>query len=304
MPPAFFAALLTATSLLAPCASGIVVRDDVPSSALAELAAQAPFTATGGLLINGNLDSSGILVAPGVVLGAAHSGAAAGPGGRSFVIDGQSFNVDAVQRLDPLSTDATDGRDAALFFLSAPVTTVAPAPVFGGISADLVGQEVFFTGVGTNGTSAAPPSATTVNPNGTLLVGSNVIDAAGLTALNDQGEIITFPDTIVFADFDDPNSTTTNVLGSAQATAFESQAALSDSGGGVFVFNTDTNQYELAALHSVVGPDANGLLGFGALTASTTFNAQDLATIQAAIPEPASAALALFAAPALLRRRR
>ena len=281
---------------LAPTAPGLVIRDDTPLADYLSPAPPAP-RATGGFTVNGAFDSSGVLIAPGVVLGAAHAAASANAAGRQFVIGGQAYGVASVQRLDG-NTDATDGRDAALFTLTRPVAGVTPATVFAGRLADVVGRTAYYAGLGDRGTGTNPPTGNAADPDGLRLVGQNVIESAGGTFDTEDGPQ-TFSSTILFADFDD-GSDDANPLGSPQLLTLEAGLAIGDSGGGVFVQNPLTGNYELAALHSfVIGED----FGYGAIAGSTGFTPQDLATIQAAVPEPTAAAT-LLALVGLTRRRR
>ena len=277
-------------------AAGLVILDDTP---LAEYQAPTPSAAqaTGGFTINGNFESSGVLVAPNVVLGASHAAASATPAGRRFVIDGQSYQVASVVRLDG-DTDATDGRDTAIFTLTAPVTGVTPATVYRGDADALVGQTAFYSGLGDRGTGSMPPPTAGGGPDGLLLVGQNVIESAGGT-FTDGDETVTLPDSILFADFDD-GTAAANSLGGADPRRLEMGLAIGDSGGGVFVLNPLTGGYELAALHSlVIGED----FGYGSVSGSTTFTPQDLAAINAVIPEPGTAGLLLVGLGGLMLRR-
>ncbi len=297
----------TAFSLFASClflaatqpAHALLIRDDLSLSDYTDQAALSPFNATGGLHINDDFESSGVLIAPNVVLGASHAAAAASAAGRTFVIGGVAYEIAAVTRLDPTGPlDATDGRDVALYTLTESVAGITPASLYNGTSESLVGREAVYTGAGFQGTGATGPSGL----DGVVLAGTNIIDAAGLTVTDASGVETVFADSIVFADFDDPSGSTPNFLGDAAATALETQAAVGDSGGGLFVFNATSGRYELAGLHSFVLAGAQ--IGFGSGTASTTFLPDDLAVIQAAIPEPATAWLLVSGLATLTRRRR
>ncbi len=269
-------------------AAGLVINDDTPVVDYTS-AATGPFAATGGLHINGNFESSGVLVAPNIVLGASHAAASATASGRSFVIGGSRYAVASVARLDGNNT-ATDGRDTALFTLSAPVAGIDPAAIYTGSLAATVGLTATYTGLGDQGTGSAPPTGDPADPDGVLLAGENIIESAGATFVDDDGMAVTFSNNILFADFDD-GSSSTNKLGSITQLDREMGLALGDSGGGVFVFNAVAGRYELAALHSfILGED----FGYGQISASTGFAPADLATILAVIPEPTSAAVLLL----------
>ena len=287
------------TLLLPTLAPALVINDDTPVSDYLAAATATPLSATGGFFINGNFESSGVLVAPNVVVGAAHTAASASAAGRTFRLNGLTYTVASATRLDN-NTNATDGRDTALFTLTTPVLGVAPAPLYTGSLADTVGLTAFYTGLGDRGTGSAPPTTPATDPDGLLLAGQNVIEAAGLTVSDGSGGTTTFSNNIVFSDFDD-GTAATNQLGSITQLDLEMGLAIGDSGGGVFVFNTLTGRYELAALHSfVLGDD----FGYGSISASTGFNPADLATLTAAIPEPGSAAALLLGLTALARGRR
>ena len=300
---------LIAAGILGPLAApahGLLIRDDLTLSDYTDQAALEPFSATGGFEINGSFESSGVLVAPDLVLGAAHPGAAItaenNPDAVTFVLNGVTHNIASVDRFDTTAgaNDADDGRDVALYTLTAPVTDVTPAVVYSGTPESTLGLEAVYTGAGFQGTGLTGPNTT----DGVVLAGTNVVDDLGIVVPDEDGVLTDFADTILFADFDNPNDGSTNFLGDASATTLETQATVGDSGGGLFVFNDDTQQFELAALHSFILTDGSDDFGFGSSTASTTFLPEDLAVIQAAIPEPATAALLGLALPLIAGRRR
>lgn len=280
---------------LATPASAIVTNGTGDYTALAD---DTPFSATGRVYRNGSFTSSGVLVAPNVVVAAAHDPVNASNG--TFLIGGATYDVASALRLDA-DGDVQDGRDVAVYTLTQAVANVAPAPLYTGSIGDLVGEVGYYTGFGDTGTGADPPLNDPSEPDETLLVGTNIIDQDGgmFTVGNTDFDV---PTNILLADFDDGPGGAGNTFGSINGLATEAGLAVGDSGGGLFVFNTATSRFELVGTHSfVIGfPD----FGFGQVLGSTAFNDADRATILALIPEPASLlSLALLSLGLTPRRR-
>ena len=290
-------AACAAGGCLTPGAGALVMQDGV--TGYEALADQSPFSATGGVYRNGSFTSSGVLVADNIVLGASHDPVSASTG--TFRIGGQTYDIVATQRLDA-DFDLTDGRDFAIYTLSEAVADVAPAPLYQGDVADVVGMLAYYTGLGDRGTGSNPPTNIASDPDELLLVGTNVIDQAGGTFNFSDGTTQTYADNVLFADFDDGPGGTRNQLGGGDnPTALEVGLASGDSGGGLFIFNDAASRYELVGLHGVV---IGSGFGYGQILGSTALSGQDRQTITALIPEPGSALVLLAAGGLLLGRRR
>lgn len=288
------AAVLAFGMAFAGPAAGLVILD---SKTLADYQANAgtsPYSATGGVFRNGSFTSSGVLVSPTLVVAASHDPVNTTNG--TFVIGGMTYNIATAQRFDA-DGDVYDGRDVAVYTLTAPVVGIAPAPLYTGTLAASLGTTAFYTGLGDRGTGSSPPGSSGA-PDNLLLVGTNVIDQAGGT-FTINGSPRTLPDNVLLADFDD-GSAGNNQLGTRFTTNLEVGLAIGDSGGGLFLFNTATSRYELAGTHSAV--IGNGF-GYGQILVSTAFSAADRATIQALVPEPTTATVVLLLCAAGVGRR-
>lgn len=270
-------------------------------------AGDTPFSATGRVYrVNpntsvGEFTSSGVLVAPNIVVAAAHDTVT--PTNGAFLIGGNTYDIASFQRLggDAGASDVFDGRDTVVYTLTQPVTNVDPATLYTGDLDDLVGEVGFYTGFGDTGTGLVPPTGATGDPDETLLVGTNRIDQAG-GPFTVGGSNFAAADNVLLADFDDGPGGAGNTFGSINGLATEAGLATGDSGGGLFVFNTTTSSFELVGTHSfVVGfPD----FGFGQVLGSTAFNDADRATILALVPEPASLLTLALLSLGLTPRRR
>ncbi|MEM1109188.1 MAG: PEP-CTERM sorting domain-containing protein [Planctomycetota bacterium] len=266
----------------------IITPDGLPLENFTENASVSPFNATGGVFRGGSFTSSGVLVAPNVVVAAAHDPVNASNG--SFVIDGQSFDIVSAVSFGGNATDTADGLDTIIYTLAEPVTGITPATIYSGdlSSPDsFVGQTAFFTGLGDQGTGSNPPTGAAGDPDGVLLVGTNVIDSNGTIVLPGQDDIV-LASNILLADFDDGPDGTPNFLGGSDLpTALEVGLSVGDSGGGLFVLNEDENTYQLLGTHSAV---INGF-GFGSISASTAFTEETRQQVLALIPEPSTLGL-------------
>jgi hypothetical protein len=264
-----------------PTAQALVTLDG--TGGYADNADDAPFEATGAVYRDGGFTSSGVLIAPDVVVAASHDAVTTSNG--TFVIGGQTYDIATRFTYDADSNDLDDGQDSILYTLTAPVVGIAPAPLYTGSLGDTLGTTAFYTGLGDQGTGSSPPAGGAVND--VLLVGNNVIDQIGGTYDDGSGPV-NLAANLVLADFDD-GSSASNELGTSLTADLEVGLALGDSGGGLFVYNPVTLRYELAGTHSaVIGDD----FGYGQVLVSTAFTPQDLSTLQSFVPEPTSLLLA------------
>lgn len=203
-----------------------VGRHDRPDSLyesignLSSFASVGQFTGTSG---GGGFAASGTLIAPDVVLTAAHVVDSASS--LSFSIGGSQYQASSwVFHENWDSSNILGGSDIALVKLSAPVLNVATASLFDGPS--VVGRQSVAVGYGLGG-----DGLTGFDPNSDLIKrgGTNTIDAS----LNG----------ILLQDFDAPK------IGrrASSATSAEYLIAPGDSGGALFVFD---NGWKVAGVHS------------------------------------------------------
>ena len=291
--------IASAVAATAP-ASAIVIRDD--RAGQAETFGQTTLDFTGAVRLNGVLSGSGTLISPRHILTAGHISASRNqPGDVVTVQIGGATRT--VTTISVVSRNATGGDDIAVYELDAPITSVAPAPLYTGSRFALQGQTLAYSGVGRGGVGSTGAVGGT---DGILRGGTNVADSLGLIVSDGNGGTTTYSDNIVFADFDQPGTTQAdNTLGSIGSSTIpedlEIGTAPNDSGGGLFTLVN--GQYQIAGVHSFVLLDGDGIsFNYGDVPASTAIEA-NLGFIQAAIPEPASLMLLAVTAPLLLRRR-
>ncbi len=284
-------------------AFGIVVRDDVDPAQYVNLAAQSAYAASGYIDIltsqSGNTSNynfeSATLIAPDWIITAAHGLISSGTTNTfapSAITFGQgatatfptSSSVVQVRIESGFNGDLTQGNDLALVQLSTPITSIAPAPIYPTSLGTLQGQTAAVVGYGDTGTGISGYVAGSL---GTRRAMQNVLDtfggqstsggADGNTPYNFGG----FSPSIVFSDFDSPNSanwSATNLMGDPAPLALEGATAPGDSGGGAFV--TVNGQTYLAAVTSFgYNFNSNNPLsqygdanGFSALTAASAIN--------------------------------
>jgi hypothetical protein len=292
--------LAAAAVLCAPRpAAAIYIRHDVAVSNFQALAADPVYAATGYLRSATGEFCTGTLVAPTIVLSAAHcfvysggpkAGTVALPSEVMFGVgdDIAPFESNAVDlELNPNYDIANFGPefDMALLTLSAPIPGVTPAMIWAG---DPLGLLATIVGYGERGTGIAHGLAGV----GPRLAAQNVIDLVLIGSLR--------------FDFDSPTGSV-NRTGSAFPVPLEGTPATGDSGGPVFALvdgtpllvgtltgGIGTNLYGDLSVYSRVAREEN--LGF--LLANGIAPAS-------AIPEPGTLTLmALGAGGAVARRRR
>lgn len=286
---------------VSPAAMGLSLRHDVALSSYETQVNTSPYSASGQF----NTNHSGTLIASNWVLASAHGGSAS-----TFTTsDGSVANV--LQRIvfpgDTSSSNAFDGNDFALFELSSPINTVAPAtlhdPIATGVSyTDLLtqidGLTAVYGGGGETGTGDTGV-ATTVTGTRDTLAGTNVIDTVG-TLVGPQGSQV-FVDNLVLSDFDEDAPGPPNGV-----TALEVGLVLRDSGGGLWVDLGNGQGPVLIGVHSgVTDPDDDDVLGeYGHQNISTVLTPDAYNWIQTTIPEPSSLALIAAGGLMVMRRRR
>ncbi len=248
--------------------AGIIVDGANDADHIA-LAAEAQFDPVGVVKRSGNIvDSSGILIAPNWVLTAAHTI----PSGSPQPTDTWTFGTEVRHiaqtfRNPGFTGNIANGFDVALHRLDTPITSIAPAQLYTGSAASLLGQTLTYVGFGQTGTG----SAGVTGPAGTKRAGNNVADQLGFT-LNPGPSQSIWSNQLLFADMDAQGGPWGNPLGGTNPVNLEMLIAVGDSGGGLFV--QDNGQYFVAGVHSVIfNFDPAADLGFGDVMGTTTIAA-------------------------------
>lgn len=238
-------------------AAAIYIRHDVALSDYVALASDPLYAATGYLRTAGGEFCTGTLVAPTLVLSAAHCfvytsgeniGQVASP---SVIMFGVGETIDAFTNnatglvLNPgynIASPAAD-FDMALLTLSSPILGVPPAALFAGdpfgIIATIVGYGNQGTGVA-NGLAGAPDR----------LAAQNVVDLAG---------------NVLRYDFDSPDLDT-SFYGDAEPLPLEGTTGTGDSGGPMFLTH-GSSAYVVGTLFGGLGNNFYGDRSFYASVA-------------------------------------
>ena len=262
--------------LAASSASAGIIDDSANDADHIDLANQPQYDAVGVVKRFGtSIDSSGILIAPGWVLTAAHTI----PSGNATATDTWTFGSE-VRLIDdtfrhPSFGGIANGYDIALHKLATPITTITPAQLYTGSASDLIGETLTYVGYGKSGTGSTGATI----PFGTKRAGVNNGEQLGYTIDPGGANEAIYSDQILFADMDDPPGGPQygNPLGSPLPLNLEYLIALGDSGGGLFV--EQGGQHYVAGVHSIAFDfDPFGTFGYGDIMGSTTIE-QSLAWI-------------------------
>ena len=242
-----------------------IIDDGASDANHTSLANQSQYDAVGVIHRDGGeLDSSGTLISSEWVLTAAHTIVSGGGPNATFTVNGETRNIVEAIRNPGYTDSLPDGHDIALLRLDSPITSVAPAQIYTGLSADLVGESLTYVGYGKTGTGSTGDTGAA----GTKRAGHNIAEQLGYI-LNPGVDQVEYSDQLIFADMDAFTGPWENPLGSTLPVGLEYLIALGDSGGGLFV--EDNGQHYLAGVHSLLfNLDPFGTLGYGDIMASTT----------------------------------
>ena len=286
-----------------------VRRDDVSDTPFLELAASALYDSVGRLSFSVGRSSylaSGVLISPDWVLTAGH------------VVGGNNYQGGGISNLTFSLTsggsvlsyaalawyahpgwiatqgDMLAGYDLGLIHLQSSVSAVQAASLY--LSETLQIQAGTMVGYGATGTGITGFQAGTA---GTKRAGQNMIEA--------QGDGATISSSILFVDFDQPGTDANNVFGGNVPLSLEYLIAPGDSGGGLFV--TQSQQTFLVGISSFTGGlwDGTANSSYGDVAGFTSTTSQ-LAWIHAMtgvpIPEPSIFTLLWLGFATLFRRQR
>jgi secreted trypsin-like serine protease len=273
---------------LAPLASGIVIRDDVPDSEYQALAAQSQFAAAGRMIFNtgsGNFfGGSATLIAPGWVLTAAHVADNQPASAWRFDLGSSASRVSVAEVFIHPDWGGDDqivnGSDFALMRLASPITSVTPASISRRPSpapgTDIVHVGFGGTGTGTTGFTSSSPVV--------KRAATNVLEATDF-----------FTPFFHYCDFDNPAN--------GGATPLEGQLAPGDSGGPIFA--NFGGSWEILGVHSFIADWNNDgiLANYGDIMASNRIE-PFISWIDGIIPAPGTAIPLGLGVLIVARRRR
>ena len=247
--------------------AGLIV-DSASQVSHQALAAETQYDSVGVVKLLGNsVDSSGILIAPGWVLTAAHTIPSGNPNpADTWTFGGEIRHIAQSIRHPSYNGQIANGYDLALHRLDAPITTIDPAELYTGTAASLNGQTLTYVGYGKSGTGTTGDTIAA----GTKRAGKNIGDQLGYT-LNPGASQVIYSNQILFADMDASTGPWGNPLGNTNPINYEYLIALGDSGGGMFV--EQAGQHYVAGVHSTVFNFDPSTLGYGDIMGSTTIAA-------------------------------
>jgi hypothetical protein len=198
------------------------IRADVNPQVYLDLGAQAKYANVGRVnttLSTGALISSGTLIAPDVVLTAAHT--LDGAASLSFFVGGSTYTASQWSAYPLWTSNLEAGYDLGLVRLSSPVLNVTPATRYTGKSE--LGMTVTEVGYGMTGTGLT--GATRYD--GKKRAGTNRIDSLSAGSGSSAR--------LMWMDFDQPNSRSRSRISDNGPTLLEYLIARGDSGGGLFM---------------------------------------------------------------------
>ena len=247
------------------------IRDDQPDSGYLSLGADPAYAAVGSLLINGAINGSGTLIAPGWVLTAAHLLDAATSG--TFTINGVAYTSTGFFKNPGWNGSSYNGSDIGLVRLSSSLDAIPPAMFYTGTAES--GQVGTYVGYGFTGTGLTGYQTALGTQKRAF---QNVIDG-------NFGN----PSIVLGSDFDNPNNPADSGFGSSIPLLLEGNVAPGDSGGGVFI--TIGSQAYLTGVISfdayadgTPNSDYGDASGFGRVSAFMPW-------INSTIPEPSTSLL-------------
>ena len=224
----FFVALFFAIAAASPLAWSSTLRNDVDSSAYAALLASNPAYQSVGVFYGTtstySFRASGTVIAQDAtsawVLTAGH--VVSGTTSLRFNLDGDAVTYNAVQMVayPKWNGNLSSGTDIALVKLDK-ATSALPVSIYTGKSE--LGQVGTFVGYGLTGTGLTGA----VSYSGKHAV-NNLLDSYYRTGRKTTSSIL-------LADFDSPDDSSLNFIGSADPLTLEGLIAPGDSGGGVFI---------------------------------------------------------------------
>lgn len=232
-------AALVLTAPVGPAARAGTIRDDRADADYTQLSENAPWQASGQMLVRGQASCSASLIAPQWVLCAAHcvmpqSGFVLSP--QTFSVAGRTYAVDIEntfinRKWIETGFDVLTGEgDLALFRLPEPVEGIQPIPCYR--ARDEVGNVGFSLGYGRTGTGLVGQVIGTSQRR----AGQNMIDGTAARVAWPGCEAFTAGnDRMLLYDFDSPQRNYSS-MGSANPLQLEYTTAQGDSGGPLFVF--------------------------------------------------------------------
>lgn len=246
---------------LTPDAQAIRIRHDVSVEAYNELARAEVFRAV-GYVASGNMGCTGALVAPDLVLTAAHcmvdsNGTPIPARNVRFIIDHageptQTFRAKHVDIHPEWDESRNKHTDLALITLEREIEGVTPLPV---TDADPFGRLATMIGYGTKGTGHQDANTTHLPGAFRKIAAHNTVDRLRLECCNSGNWVIQL-------DFDDPGQRKRSRLGSKTPLALEGGASFGDSGSPLLV-EYDGQQFVVGVASYITGQGVPGVTGYG-----------------------------------------
>ena len=318
--------VIASLMLSTPVSQAGVMLDGVAESQYTSYASQPQFAASGRL---GTIPQSvsGTLIAPDIVISAAHNGVPSvfQPGGV-----GPAYTISQVVMHPTFIANGSNlgfGFDIAVYKLSEPVVGVTPASIYRGTTELGLTSSLTGFGFGEFGSNVTEPFFPTLPP--TSRAGTNVVDQIYTFPIGPNPAMAIAANAGLVVDFDAPSgigtpgqfNTLATLGSSANPTSLEYHLAGFDSGGGVYIFENSqwwlaginsgvTNQQDVYNELGVMTPGSNQNFGYGAVSILTRISSyQDFIDTTIAsfnsVPEPSSLLLiALGSTVVLVHRQR